>query len=164
MGTFIIELAEYLWILCIFSLLLTLLWPAGKSARITVLIWIVSNLGQDRLAPLLMGIADTDLELARLVWYPSWIFIQTATLVVIWRIHKMSSWPVEGVSKFICLTLLVHSIVQLARFTDRIVLGTDLLGELYKYGIPSLNIAAIFAIVLWSFKGLLTYRKGLSSC
>lgn len=161
MGLFITTLAEYLWILCIAALLLSLLWPADKSAKITVLIWIASNLAQDRLAPVLMKLSDTDPEIARLIWYPSWIAMQIGTLVLIWYFHNKFAWTVEKVSKFISLSLLVHSIIQFMRFTDRIILDTNLLGEFYKYGIPAVNIAAILAVVLWSCSGLLKYKKGL---
>jgi hypothetical protein len=51
--------------------------------------------------------------------------------------------------------------INFARFTDRIILDTNLLGEFYKYGIPAVNIAAILAVVLWSCSGLLKYKKGL---
>lgn len=160
MGLFITTLGEYLWMLCIVALLLSLMWPSSKSAKITILIWIASNLAQDRLAPVLMKISDTDPELSRLVWYPTWVAMQIGTLAIIWYLHNKFTWPVEKVSKFICLSLLVYSLINFARFTDRIIMNTNLLGDFYKYGIPAVNIAAILAVVLWSCSGMLKYKKG----
>lgn len=164
MGTFITTLAEYLWVLCIGSLLLSLLWPAGKSARVTILVLTLSGLTQDRIAPLLMGISETSPELARLLWYPSWVICQTLTLGVIWFIHLKFVWAVEQITKFICLSILAHSFLQVLRFTDRVIFETDLLGGLYKYGIPAINIAAILAIFLWSISGALKQRKEHQEC
>lgn len=164
MGTFITTLAEYLWVLCIGSLLLSLVWSASKSARITILILTLSGLAQDRIAPLLMGISDTSPELARLLWYPSWVICQTLTLGIIWVIHRKFVWAVEQITQFICLSILMHSVLQVARFTDRVIFGTDLLGGIYKYGIPAINIAAILAIFLWSISGAVKHRKELQEC
>lgn len=164
MGTFITTLAEYLWVLCIGSLLLSLVWPASKSARVTILVLTLSGLAQDRIAPLLMGVSETSPELARLIWYPSWVICQTLTLGVIWFAHRKFVWAVEQITQFICLSLLMHSFLQVLRFTDRVVLGTDVLGGIYKYGIPAINIAAILAIFLWSVSGAFKYRKELEEC
>lgn len=164
MGTFITTLAEYLWVLCICSLLLSLAWPAGKSARVTILIVTLSGLAQDKIAPVLMSISETSPEVARLLWYPSWVACQTLTLGVIWFVHRKFVWAVEQITQFICLSLLMHSFLQVLRFTDRIVIETDILSEVYKYGIPAINIAAILAIFIWSLSGAFKHIKELEQC
>jgi len=163
-GIFITTLAEYLWVLCIGSLVLSLVWPATASVRVTLLIVTLSGLTQDKIAPLLMEISDTSPELARLFWYPSWVVCQTLPLAVIWFIHRKFIWAVEPITKFICFSILMHITLQVLRFTDRVIIGTDLLGGLYKYGIPAINIAAILALCLWSIAGAFRYRKELQEC
>ncbi|WP_212577944.1 hypothetical protein, partial [Vibrio parahaemolyticus] len=83
---------------------------------------------------------------------------------IIWVIHRKFVWAVEQITQFICLSILMHSVLQVARFTDRVIFGTDLLGGIYKYGIPAINIAAILAIFLWSISGAVKHRKELQEC
>ncbi len=164
MDSFIFEVAEYLWVLCILALLLSLTWPALKSARLTALIWVISNMIQDRIVPLLIALESTYAQVIWVIWYPCWMLLQIGTLALIWHIHHKFDWTVEKISQFLCLSLLMNSLLQFARFTDRVLLETNLLAEVYKFGIPAFNLAAIGAVLIWSVTGFIYAKRGIAKC
>ena len=160
MGSFIISVAEYLWVVCLFALVTSLFVPVVQSSRATAVIWVVIGLIMDRVAPELMALSTRTPEIARHVWYLAWVVFNTFTVILIFYVHNRFKWQYSKLSQYITLCCVIMVILQTARFMDRVLFKTELLTSIYKYGVPSLNIAVVSAIVLWLVSSMITMKKG----
>jgi hypothetical protein len=161
LGSFIISIAEYLWIACLLTLVISLLVPVVQSSRATAVIWVVMGLIMDRVAPELMALSAWDAEIGRHAWYFAWVLFNTLTVLLIFYVHNRLAWQYSKLSQYIALCCVAMVILQTARFMDRLIFKTDVLASFYKYGVPSLNIAVVSAIVLWLFTSIVTMKKGI---
>jgi hypothetical protein len=160
LGNFIISVAEYIWIACLLTLVLSLFIPVTQSSRATAIIWVVMGLIMDRVAPELMALSAWNAEIARHVWYLTWVVFDTLTVFLIFYVHQRFTWQYSKLSQYITLCCVVLAILQTARFMDRVLFKTELLTSIYKYGVPSINIAVGAAIVLWLVSSMTTMKKG----
>lgn len=161
MGSFIISVAEYLWIACLLTLVISVFIPVVQSSRATAIIWVVMGLIMDRVAPELMALSTWDVEIARHAWYLAWVVFNTLTVLLIFYVHKRFAWQYSKLSQYITLCCVVMVILQTARLMDRLLFNTDVLPSIYKYGVPSINIAVASAIVLWLISSMITLKKGI---
>lgn len=160
LGSFIISVAEYLWVICLFALVISLFVPVVQPSRASAVIWVVMGLIMDRVAPELMALSTQTPEIARHVWYLAWVVFNTFTVILIFYVHNRFKWQYSKLSQYITLCCVIMVILQTARFIDRILLETDALPSVYKYGVPSLNIAVVSAIVLWLISSMIAMKKG----
>ncbi|UML92124.1 hypothetical protein [Shewanella xiamenensis] len=152
MGSFILNLAPYFWMVCFFTLLAGLLTRLDKSSLITLTIWLVSGLLMDKIAPLLMEVEDK--RIARTLWYLTWVVIDIACIALILLTHKQFQLAVSKFTLMVSTTYLALMIVQGARYIDRMVLKTDLLSTFYMYAVPVLNIGVMVFGLVWLLKNL----------
>lgn len=162
MGSFITSAANYFWLFCILALMLAMILPAGKSSKFTLLIWVISGLVMDKLAPMIMQLSDQNL--VRNLWYLAWVFINMISLATIVIIHTSNKWVVEPLARYIALCIFTIVVLQAARYFDRVIFQTDLLGGIYKYGVPAINIAVVAAVGLWLFSLFSHKVKGAYQC
>jgi len=168
LGNFIIVIAEYLWLFCLMILLASLIISVDKSSRISATIWVAAGLIMDKIAPDLMALSEWNKELARYIWYTTWITFDAVMIVLIWWIHQKFSWQLSKLSRNISFACLVLIFLQFGRLLDRTLFGTDLLGEIYKYGIPSIYFAITLNMAWWivsnaiSTYGLFNWRRKLT--
>lgn len=161
MGSFIISVAEYLWIACLLTLVMSVFVPVVQSSRATAIIWVVMGLIMDRIAPELMALSTWDAEIGRHVWYLAWVIFNTLTVFLIFYVHKRFIWQYSKLSQYITLCCVAMVILQTARLMDRLLFKTDALPSIYKYAVPSINIAVASAIILWLISSMITKKKGI---
>ena len=143
MGSFIISVAEYLWVACLLALVISIFVPATQSSRITATIWVVMGLIMDRVAPELMALSAWNEEIARHTWYLVWVIFNTLTVFLIFYVHKHFAWQYSKLSQYITFCCVSMVILQTARLMDRLLFKTDVLHSVYTYAVPSINLSLI---------------------
>lgn len=161
MGHFIISLAEYLWIACLLSLVISVFVPVVQSSRAAAVTWVIMGLMMDKVAPELMALSAWSAEIARHAWYLSWVMLNTITVLIIFGMHKRFAWQYSKLSQYITLSCVSMVILQTARLMDRLLFNTDVLPSVYKYGVPSINISVASAIVIWLISSVINMRRGI---
>lgn len=154
MGDWILSISSYLWVVSILALMAAFFVPTDKSSRFSAAVWIVMGLIMDRAAPLLTSLSDWDEEFARVAWYSVWAMFNTVTILIIWTWHQRSQWQLSLLSKYISVCCVAMVSLQALRQMDRVLFETNMLGAMYKFGVPAINIAVIGAIVIWAVKSV----------
>lgn len=162
MGAFITNVATYFWLFCAIALIIALLLQAGKSSKFTLLIWIIAGLMMDKLAVILAQMSDQNL--ARQLWYLTWVTMNLLALFIITISHSTYKWQLEPLAKYIALCIVAIVLLQASRYVDRFILRTDLLGTVYTFGVPAINIAVVVAVSIWLFSLFSHKVKGISAC
>lgn len=84
-------------------------------------------------------------------WYLGFAITDMIAVVSLIYICKRNYLPLDKASKFILQSYLLLAGIQITRYIDRLVLGTDLLAAAYKLAIPVLNFGiasvAIFVVL-----------------
>lgn len=150
MGNWILTISSYLWIASVLALIVAFLIPTDKSSRFSAAVWIFIGLVMDRLTPYLLSLSEWDQEYARFAWYTTWSAFNTLTILIIWVWHQKAQWQLSSLTKFIGASCLAMVCLQTLRLMDRLLFNTNLLAEVYKFGVPTLNIAVIGAIFIWA--------------
>jgi hypothetical protein len=122
------------------------------SYRITIGVWLVSDLVKVAITPAMYSLSEVSKELTRLVWYPSFMLLSLISIYFLYFLHQKFNVEPEYESKqiFICVFILLS--INCLRFFDRLIFNLDLIADIYKFGIPALKIWAAVAISLhiWS--------------
>ncbi|NQY64098.1 MAG: hypothetical protein HRT38_10270 [Alteromonadaceae bacterium] len=90
-------------------------------------------------APYLFNISDS-IELSRFIWYFTFALIDILAVILLLKIHKFFHIKLDKNGLGIAAIFILLMILQFVRYVDRQILGTDLLGDVYKFGIPLINI------------------------
>ncbi|MCS6134007.1 hypothetical protein G3496_03590 [Shewanella baltica] len=115
----------------------------------------------DKLAPQIMAIEDK--QIARNLWYLTWVVIDCVSIVLVLLTHKRFKLLASELTRFISHTYAVLIAVQALRFFDRMLIETDLLGAFYMYAIPTLDIAVIAVSLIWLLGHLKQHKHNTGS-
>lgn len=159
MGTFILDIAVYVWIIGSLAVLVGIFLQIDKSSLFTSATWISLGLVMDKVAPVLRAISERDPELGKNAWYMTWVFFYLLIMAVTWFWHNKRGWQLSLLSKYILLSCVAMNILQTSRMVDRLMFHTDYVAWLYKFGVPAINIAVVAAITLSSFHALNEWFK-----
>lgn len=95
-----------------------------------------------------------DRGIDRFIWYFGFAFIEFVAVYIIYYLHKKVSIKLNRDSIVIVFSFILLMFMQFIRYLDRQVLGSEILREVYKYGIPIINILVLvyilFAVVMQS--------------
>lgn len=93
----------------------------------------------------------------RFIWYFGFAFIEFLAMYTIYYLHKVVSIKFNRDGIVIVSFFALLMFMQFIRYLDRQVFGSDILGEVYGYGIPAINIMILvyilFAVVMQSNEG-----------
>ncbi len=146
-GSFIVNIANYIWLITIMIILVGLFIRADKSSLISLTVWIVAELIMARIAPEIAALEDK--QFARTLWYVTWAVFDTVCVGLLFLIHVGFRITPSNYSKFICLSFLVLLSFQAARYLDRMILQADILVEVYKFGVPAVQLAVPLVSFYW---------------
>ncbi|WP_299496320.1 hypothetical protein [uncultured Shewanella sp.] len=90
-------------------------------------------------------------EILQHLWYLTWVFFYSIMLFFIWKMMKKYQLAVTPYSKMIAVVISFLSLIQVMRYADRFVFGTDILAMFYQWGVFFLNIIPVVVIMV-SFK------------
>jgi hypothetical protein len=122
------------------------------SFKSTLVAWSVADLVTLVLTPILFSLSDYDRNLARVVWYPAFSILSLITIFFIYKVHRQTNISVSIFSKPIVLWLLLMVVLNVVRFFDRVVIATDLTGEMFKYGMLAIKVWASLAVWIYIYQ------------
>ena len=107
----------------------------------------------------LFSLAETDRDLAKYLWYISFVLIDVVSAYVLYKIHVVYNVKVSRLSFFTLYSLFALTGVQLLRFVDRLIFETDLLGSFYQYSIVIINISIVSTIIFSTIIALFQFSQ-----
>ncbi len=102
---------------------------------------------------------------AHAAWFSMWALCHFLTLVLLQESHKKANIKTERQAYIISLSIFVLIFVQIVGFIDETFLNFVVLDKLYRWSIPSINIAMgmymIFALLsdFYNGKRINTHRS-----
>lgn len=161
MGDFAYTVDRLFWFICVLLLVVSVVYKLDVSSRITLTVWVVGNLLMDQLQPYIMELATGNKLAGVSFWYVIWAAIEILCLWCIYKIHAVHNLEASKLTRYIMVCLLSLCALQFMRYADRMVFDTNLLSEVYKYVIVSINISVVPFAIFWFVKDIQTLRKGV---
>jgi hypothetical protein len=152
MYEFLYAVGEYLLLLNMVALFISALVFPQRSAFVSILLLVVAlQLLHMWYQPYLMNNLAKRLskEDIRTLWYMG--FAVTDFLLVWLAVSYCSikNMARDKVSNFILGIIAVLGVIQMVRYADRVFIGTDALGGVYKAAIPALNFSVSFMAIAY---------------
>lgn len=160
MGEFAYKIDQVLWLFCFLLLTLSIIYKLDISSRVALIIWVAGNLIMDKAQPYVMDLATAYGDVGASLWYVVWSAVDVFCVWCIYKIHHGHDIPVSKLTRFIMVCLLSLCALQFFRYADRAVFNTNLLAEVYKYAIVSINISVVLFAMLWFVRDIYAVRKG----
>ena len=162
MGEFAYFVDRAFWFLTFGILVVSFFYRGDRSSTIALAIWVTANLLMDLVAPALMSFSASHGDLGRSAWYLTWSVIELLSVYVIYKLHSYYQLPAGKLARYISLCLLVLCGLQVARYADRMLLSTNLLVDVYKYGVVAINISVFPMAVIWIARVIAKAKKGFA--
>lgn len=146
---FLLQVGNYTWIGYILAFAIVFkLSLADRSYCYGSAVLIVSNLIMQIVEPGLMALSSYDKNLVRQLWYPTWTGFALLSIYSIYLLHKKSHCTVGFVSVSVVYAFSALGLLQVLRYFDYLVLQTDMLRLLYRYGVNAINIGCVFILLI----------------
>ncbi len=144
---FLFEVGNYTWLAYIVAFAIVFKWSdADRSYCYGSAVLIISNLVMQIVEPGLVLLSSYDKELVRQLWYPTWAAFALISVIAIYMLHKKSECSVGFVSVSIVYAFGALGILQAIRYFDYLVLQTDAMRMLYRYGVNAINVGCVFIL------------------
>lgn len=161
MGDFAYRIDHILWLCCFLLLIVSIVYKLDISSRVALTIWVAGNLIMDKAQPFVMNLATLYGDTGASLWYVAWSAVDVFCVWCIYKIHAVHDVQVSKLTRYIMVCLLSLCALQFLRYADRAVFETNLLSEIYKYIIVSINISVVPFAIFWFIKDIQTLRKGV---
>lgn len=89
--------------------------------------------------------------LVRNAWYLFFALTNALLIVIVTLYAKAKKLEFDIASKLLMYSFVALSLMQIARYLDRLVLESNVLGNLYSISIPSINITVTLLIFFYAF-------------
>lgn len=152
MGDVAYHIDKFFWAITFLLFISSMFYKLDVSARIALAIWIIGNLVMDKLQPTIMEWSISYDETG--IWYSAWSSIELLCLWCIYKLHKVYNLEHSQVSKYIMLCLIALCALQSSRYIDRVILETNWLVEVYRFGIVAINISVVPVTLAWLINGI----------
>jgi hypothetical protein len=97
-------------------------------------------------------------QLSLVVFYLTFAFVNLSAIVLIYRMHNALSISIGISSSFVVRSLQLLALLQVARYLDR-KFEFELLATVYKYSVPSINIAVVGALTYFTIRNFIKSRN-----
>lgn len=108
--------------------------------------------------PIRNGLYNLNPSMALLAFYFIFAFMNLLAIVVIYRLHKSLSRPIEWPAELCVRCLQALALIQVIRCVDRMMLW-DSLGVVYQYSIPIFNLVIILTLIFYTYREYAFSRK-----
>lgn len=88
------------------------------------------------------------------IWYLGFAFSDFVFVGVILAYSKFKELERDVISDSILACFVILGFIQLARYVDRVIIGSDVLGLLYKNSIPAINTIMTILVLSYVFRSL----------
>lgn len=153
----IFGVSSFSWLIALCLALIAQYRRLDYSIRVTIFVWVAFDLITLVATPLIYELTAVDKELTRKVWYIAFSFLALSQMFVLSFIHLHLNIRKSDVAKLIMFSLLCFIFINIVRYFDRVVIESNALGELYRYGTMSLKL-----LVLMFFTKCVAKNKGVS--
>ena len=133
-----------------------------KSTQLSLAVLILANFLMDLSEPLILSIDDVGFR--RTMWYTTFVIFNTFAIISIYASHAITRVKLSKISITIGLSFLALSSIQILRYFDRMIIGTDVLGPIYKSSIVSINVCVVLVVVCFTAKHLIVKKDRDESC
>ncbi|WP_460861029.1 hypothetical protein [Rheinheimera gaetbuli] len=159
---FLLQVGNYTWLAYILAFVVVFkLGLADRSYCFGVAVLIVSNLIMQVVEPGLVALSSYHKELVRQLWYPTWASFALISIYAINLLHKKTHCSIGFVSKSIVYAFCALGLLQFLRYFDYLVLQTNALAMLYRYGVNAINIGAVIILLAPVFTALTQKLKAI---
>lgn len=145
---FLFQVGNYTWLAYIIAF--GIVFKAGDADRSYCFgsaVLIISNLIMQIVEPGLVALSAYDKELVRQLWYPTWASFALLSIYAIYLLHRKSKCSIGFVAVSIVYAFGALGVLQGLRYFDYLVLQTDSLRMLYRYGVNAINVGCIFILL-----------------
>jgi hypothetical protein len=152
MQLFLYTIGEYLLLLNIIALFISVLVLPHRTAFVAILLFIIilQLLHMWFEGYLLNILADTlEKKDVRTLWYMGFAVTDFLFVWVAISYCNLKELLRDKSSNFILLSTCVLGVVQMLRYADRVLINTDVLGDFYSLSIPTLNLGITFAAITY---------------
>jgi len=148
----LMNISSVTWFFYLVATFIAFIVISNASYRITVSIWLMSDLVKVAVTPAMYSLSEVSKEMTRLVWYPSFMLMSLISIYFVYILHQKFEAEPEKESKQLFAAIFVLLSLNCLRFFDRVIFDFDFTGDIYKHGIPALKIWAAIAIFvhIWS--------------
>lgn len=161
MGEIAYTIDKAFWVMTFILFIASMFVKLDVSARVALVVWLIGNLTMDLIRPSIMDLSIAYGESGRAIWYATWSCIEILCIWCIFKLHRLYELEIGKIARFIMFSLLVLCALQVSRYADRVVFDTNFLGDLYKFGVITINISVLPITAVWLFAGIRKARKGL---
>ncbi|GAB2933306.1 hypothetical protein [Rheinheimera gaetbuli] len=119
-----------------------------SSFVITLVVLSVANGTMTSLSPMLYQLSSQPGIVSKFTWYASFALIDMVAVFLLYKFHYLLKQNVSFVANLTGMFFLTFATLQTARFIDRFIFDTEVFLQIYRYGIPSLNIAQVCVVVI----------------
>lgn len=158
-GEFAYNVDKVFWFLNVLLLIASCFYRTDRSSSIALAIWVSGNLLMDQITPFVMNFSSTAGEFGTSVWYLTWSAINLLCMFVLFKLHKAYQLILSQIARYIFVCFLALTLLQASRYTDRVLLQTDMLAGVYKYGLLAINVSVFPAALLWFTRSFRQSRK-----
>ncbi|WMO14359.1 hypothetical protein [Pseudoalteromonas piscicida] len=145
------EVNTWIWSISLIAPLVMLYLKIGsRSYFIAALVWLISQLLNLKLEPILFKLSK---EIDFLFWFGSWAAIDAACISLIYAIHQRLKARIEPIAMNVIYIYAGLAILQLVYYVDAVLLGTRYLAEVYRVGVNLGNILIASCLALPLLKG-----------
>lgn len=103
--------------------------------------------------PFIMDISSGG-DSTQIIWYGAWSVVDVFCVWCIYKLHALYHLNASKLARYIMVCLLTLCALQIVRYVDRIILETDLLTDIYRFGVVAINISVAPIALLWLLTGV----------
>lgn len=138
----------------IFALSYLVLKNSDLSSRLSLGVWLFSNVLMQLISAQVYLWCETYPENSYTIWYGSWIGFNLVSLWLVLMLHQITKTSTSSFTKFVSASFLALTCVQIVGYLDRAIFETRALSEFYRFMIIAINFAIVPAVAaeMWKYK------------
>lgn len=140
------------WLSYLIACLFAIFYVKDLSFKATLIAWSIADFVNLVFTPLLFNLSELDRHLVKVLWYPAFSMLSLATILFIYQVHKSAGIKVSRYSKPIVLWLLMMVLLNVIRFFDRVAFETNLMADVFKYGLLAIKVWASLAVWIYVYQ------------
>ena len=114
----------------------------GCSQSVKMSIWVLMIFnGMMNLLSIYLKDAGNDTSMH--LWYLSFSVFNMLAVLTLWSIHKRMNLQFGDLSKIVFSSFTMLFLIQMLRYTDRVILGTEQLELFYRSSVLGVNLAVV---------------------
>lgn len=119
-----------------------------SSFVITLVVLSVANGAMTSISPMLYQFSSGPGLASKFTWYASFALIDMLAVFLLYKFHFLLKQNVSFVANLTGMFFVTFATLQTLRFIDRFIFDTEYFLQIYRYGIPALNLVLVSVATL----------------